>query len=95
MDFGDKIEELPTDEQTPPSNDLQMLINVFQPEEPSKFNDLSYIAKLGGIAVVLYIVLNQQPIFAAIQQHTKNPTTSKVVILLFILTFLYIYHTYF
>lgn len=95
MDFGDKIDDLPTDEQTPPSNELQMLMNIFKPEEPSKFNDISYIAKLGGIAVILYIVLNQQPVLNIIQQYTKNPTTNKVVILLFIIMFLYIYHTYF
>jgi hypothetical protein len=95
MDFGDKIDELPVDEQTPPSQDIKMLMQVFAPEEPSKFSDMTYNLKLGAIAVILFIVLHQPPIFNLVQQYTKNTNTSKIVVFAIIVIVLYIYHTYF
>ncbi len=94
MEFGDKIKDLPTDEQTPESIDKQLLIDILKPEEPSKFSSVSHNIRLVAIAVILYFVLNTTVTKNFLLKYISNPDTLKYLIFVFIALSLYLYHTY-
>jgi hypothetical protein len=94
MEFGDKIKDLPTDEQTPESIDKQLLIDILKPEEPSKFSSASHNIRLVAIAVILYFVLNTTVTKNFLLKYISNPDTLKYLIFVFIALSLYLYHTY-
>ena len=94
MEFGDKIKDLPIDEQTPESLDKQLLIEILKPEEPSKFSFVSHNIRLVAIAVILYFVLNTTITKNFLLKYISNPNTLKYLVFVFIALALYLYHTY-
>lgn len=93
MEFGDKITDLPTDNQTPPSTDKELLIHILNPQEPSKFFSLSHNIRLVAIAVILYFILNTVIAKNFLLKYISNPTTIKYLTFVFIALALYLYHT--
>ena len=73
MEFGDKITDLPTDENAQETPEKQMLINILKPKEPSKFSSLSYNIKLVLIAVILYFCLKTDFAKSFLSKYIENP----------------------
>jgi hypothetical protein len=93
MDFGDKIKELPTNEQTPETNEKQLLINILKPSPPNKLTSLSHIVRLISIALILYYIANTPFAKNFISKYIQNENTYKYCTYAVIVLFLYLYHS--
>jgi len=68
--FGDNIDDLPVDSQTPPSIDSTLLVNLFAPVEQS---DTAQNLKVLAVSGVMFLVLNMF-MRKHIHKWTKNET---------------------
>jgi hypothetical protein len=89
--FGDKINSLPVDENTPPTH-IELLTPLFDPKDPSKFKDMNFNLRLGGIGVILFLLLTNPICYKYITKKTKNEKFTKLVVAAIIIGSLYLYH---
>jgi hypothetical protein len=94
MEFGDKIKDLPTNEQTPETNEKQLLINILKPAPPSKLSSFTHVVRLVSIALIVYFLTKTALAKNFISKYITNETTYKYCSYALVLVSVYLYHIY-
>ena len=91
MEFGDKIKDLPTDNQTPEPPETQLLTAILKPAPQNNIFSFGNIVRSILIAVILYFMLNNDIIKKFLTKYISNPSTLNYCIYVFIVLVLLIY----